>query len=286
MTHAVEIRELHKSFGPLEVLKGIDFTVDTGQVVCVIGPSGSGKSTLLRCVNLLEAPTSGQVVVNGIELTHLDVDIDAARRQIGMVFQQFNLFQHLSVLENVTIAQRRVLRRRKGEAVKVAMRNLEKVGVGDKASAYPIQLSGGQQQRVAIARALAMDPSLMLFDEPTSALDPELVGDVLAVMRQLADDGMTMLVVTHEMSFAREVADRVVFMDGGVIVEEGPPDRVIGAPQHPRTQTFLARVLDPTHAKVGEVPEVDEYQAHRPIDGQPTIQVPGFEHGSSSGAAL
>jgi len=286
MTHAVEIRGLHKSFGPLEVLKGIDFTVDTGQVVCVIGPSGSGKSTLLRCVNLLEEPTSGQVVVNGIELTHRDVDIDAARRRIGMVFQQFNLFQHLSVLENITIAQRRVLGRRKGEAVKVAMQNLEKVGVGDKARSYPAQLSGGQQQRVAIARALAMDPALMLFDEPTSALDPELVGDVLAVMRQLATDGMTMLVVTHEMSFAREVADRVVFMDGGVIVEDGTPKRVIGAPEHPRTQTFLARVLDPTHAKVGEVPDVDEYQAHRPPDGQPSVQVPGFERGSGGTATL
>ena len=204
--HAVEIRELHKSFGPLEVLKGIDFTVDPGQVVCVIGPSGSGKSTLLRCVNLLEQPTAGQVVVNGVELTHRDCDLDKARVRIGMVFQQFNLFQHLTALENVTIAQRRVLRRGRGHARKAAMHNLEKVGVVDKADSYPAQLSGGQQQRVAIARALAMDPQLMLFDEPTSALDPELVGDVLAVMRQLADEGMTMLVVTHEMSFAREVA--------------------------------------------------------------------------------
>jgi len=190
------------------------------------------------------------------------------------------------VLENITIAQRRVLGRRKGKAAEVAMRNLEKVGVSDKARSYPSQLSGGQQQRVAIARALAMDPALMLFDEPTSALDPELVGDVLAVMRQLANDGMTMLVVTHEMSFARDVADRVVFMDGGVIVEEGTPARVIGKPEHPRTQTFLARVLDPTHAKVGEVPDVDEYQAQHPTGGQPTVQVPGFERGSSSGATL
>ena len=271
---AVEITGLHKSFGQLQVLKGIDFTVDAGQVVCVIGPSGSGKSTLLRCVNLLEEPTEGTVVVNGIELTHRDVDIDAARRQVGMVFQQFNLFQHLTALENVTIAQRRVLKRRKAKATEIAMQNLEKVGVSEKANAYPAQLSGGQQQRVAIARALAMDPALMLFDEPTSALDPELVGDVLAVMRQLADEGMTMLVVTHEMSFARDVADRVIFMDGGVIVEDGVPDQVVGAPKHPRTRTFLNRVLDPTHAQVGEVPDVDDYLAGRPTDA-PTVHVPG-----------
>jgi polar amino acid transport system ATP-binding protein len=263
MTHAVQICELHKSFGPLEVLKGIDFTVDTGQVVCVIGPSGSGKSTLLRCVNLLEEPTRGQVIVNGVDLTHPDADLDAARRKIGMVFQGFNLFPHMTVLENVTIAQRRVLKRGKVRANQLAMQNLEKVGIAEKAKSFPAQLSGGQQQRVAIARSLSMDPELMLFDEPTSALDPELVGDVLAVMRSLAEDGMTMLVVTHEMSFAREVADLVVFMDDGVIVEEGTPDRVIGAPEHPRTQTFLRRVLDPTHAHVGEVSDVDEYLAHR-----------------------
>jgi polar amino acid transport system ATP-binding protein len=251
--HAVEIRELHKSFGSLEVLKGIDLTVDPGQVICVIGPSGSGKSTLLRCVNLLEEPTAGQVIVNGVELTDADVDIDAARTRIGMVFQQFNLFPHLTAVENVTIAQRRVLRRGKRQAEAIAMRNLEKVGIAEKARVHPAQLSGGQQQRVAIARALAMDPLLMLFDEPTSALDPELVGDVLAVMRELAEDGMTMLVVTHEMSFAREVADRVVFMDDGVIVEEGTAQQVIGDPGHARTRTFLRRVLDPTHAKVGGV---------------------------------
>ncbi|GAA1300293.1 peptide ABC transporter ATP-binding protein [Planotetraspora silvatica] len=241
----VEIRNLHKSFGKLEVLKGIDFSVETGQVVCVIGPSGSGKSTLLRCVNLLEQPTSGQVFVDGIELTHPDVDIDAARRRLGMVFQQFNLFAHLTVLRNVTIAQERVLKRPRAEAVRIARENLEKVGLSEKAESYPAQLSGGQQQRVAIARALAMNPSLMLFDEPTSALDPELVGDVLQVMRRLAEDGMTMLVVTHEMGFAREVADRVVFMDQGVIVEDGPPAQVIAAPQHNRTREFLHRVLHP-----------------------------------------
>jgi len=243
--HAVEIRGLHKSFGHIEVLKGIDFTVEPGQVVCVIGPSGSGKSTLLRCVNLLERPTAGQVFVDGVELTDPDVDIDAARRHIGMVFQQFNLFPHLTVLRNITIAQERVLRRSRREAERVARDNLDRVGLADRADAYPAQLSGGQQQRVAIARALAMDPALMLFDEPTSALDPELVGDVLKVMRKLAEDGMTMLVVTHEMGFAREVADRVVFMDGGVIVEDGPPEQVIGAPRQERTRTFLRRVLHP-----------------------------------------
>jgi polar amino acid transport system ATP-binding protein len=241
----VEIRKLHKSFGKLEVLKGIDFSVESGQVVCVIGPSGSGKSTLLRCVNLLEQPTSGQVLVDGIELTHPDVDIDAARRRLGMVFQQFNLFSHLTVLRNVTIAQERVLKRSRAEAERVARENLEKVGLSEKAESYPAQLSGGQQQRAAIARALAMNPSLMLFDEPTSALDPELVGDVLQVMRKLAEDGMTMLVVTHEMGFAREVADRVVFMDQGVIVEDGPPEQVIAAPRHNRTREFLHRVLHP-----------------------------------------
>ncbi|WP_433327256.1 amino acid ABC transporter ATP-binding protein [Spirillospora sp. CA-294931] len=253
MTPMVEIRELHKSFGDLEVLKGIDFTVERGQVICVIGPSGSGKSTLLRCVNLLEQPTAGKVFVEGEELTHEDVDIDAARRKVGMVFQQFNLFPHLKVLDNLTIAQRRVLKRGKGEAEKIAKANLERVGLSDKATSFPAQLSGGQQQRVAIARALSMDPALMLFDEPTSALDPELVGDVLTVMRKLAQDGMTMLVVTHEMAFARDVADHVVFMDGGVIVEQGPPDQVIGDPQEERTKLFLRRVLDPTHVEVGEV---------------------------------
>ncbi|GAA4215629.1 amino acid ABC transporter ATP-binding protein [Microbispora amethystogenes] len=241
----VEISDLHKSFGRLEVLKGIDFTVESGQVVCVIGPSGSGKSTLLRCVNLLEQPTSGKVIVDGVDLTDPDVDIDAARRRIGMVFQQFNLFPHLTVRRNVTIAQERVLKRRRDECDSVARENLEKVGLLEKLDAYPPQLSGGQQQRVAIARALAMNPSLMLFDEPTSALDPELVGDVLSVMRQLAEDGMTMLVVTHEMGFAREVADRVVFMDGGVIVEDGPPEQVIADPRHERTREFLRRVLHP-----------------------------------------
>ncbi|AQZ68961.1 ATPase component CbiO of energizing module of cobalt ECF transporter [[Actinomadura] parvosata subsp. kistnae] len=243
--HAIELRDLHKYFGKNEVLKGIDMTVEQGQVVCVIGPSGSGKSTLLRCVNLLEAPTRGKVFVEGVEVTDPDVDIDAVRRRIGMVFQQFNLFPHMTALQNVMIAQQRVLKRSKREAEVVARDNLDKVGVGAKCDSLPGQLSGGQQQRVAIARALAMNPSLMLFDEPTSALDPELVGDVLTVMRKLAEEGMTMLVVTHEMGFARQVADRVVFMDGGVIVEDGAPAQVIGDPRHERTRAFLHRVLHP-----------------------------------------
>ncbi|MEV4888363.1 amino acid ABC transporter ATP-binding protein [Nonomuraea sp. NPDC050394] len=243
--HAIDVRNLHKSFGDNHVLKGIDFTIDPGQVVCVIGPSGSGKSTLLRCVNMLEQPTEGKVFVEGVELTDPDVDIDAVRRRIGMVFQQFNLFPHMTALQNVMISQQRVLKRSKKEAEIIARENLDKVGVGAKCSARPAELSGGQQQRVAIARALAMNPDLMLFDEPTSALDPELVGDVLTVMRKLAEEGMTMMVVTHEMGFAREVADRVVFMDGGVIVEEGTPAQLIGDPQHERTRAFLRRVLHP-----------------------------------------
>ncbi|MBU2670253.1 amino acid ABC transporter ATP-binding protein [Actinoplanes bogorensis] len=246
----IEIDGLHKSFGPLEVLRGIDLSVETGEVVCVIGPSGSGKSTLLRCVNLLEEPSAGTIRVAGVEVTDPDCDIDAVRRGIGMVFQQFNLFGHLTVRENVTIAQRRVLKRGRAVADRIAAENLERVGLADKADAYPAQLSGGQQQRVAIARSLAMDPQLMLFDEPTSALDPELVGEVLAVMRGLASSGMTMLVVTHEMAFAREVASRVVFMDGGVIVESGPPAQVFGSPRFGRTREFLHRVLEPT--RVGE----------------------------------
>ena len=240
----IEVRGLHKSFGDNEVLRGIDLEIAQGEVVCVIGPSGSGKSTLLRCVNLLEEPTKGQVFVGGAELTDPDVDIDAVRRGIGMVFQQFNLFPHLTVTENLTLPQRRVLGRDKAAAAKVAAENLERVGLSEKATAYPASLSGGQQQRVAIARALAMGPQVMLFDEPTSALDPELVGDVLAVMRMLADEGMTMMVVTHEMTFAREVADRVVFMDGGVVVEQGPPKDVIDNPKEERTQRFLGLVLE------------------------------------------
>ncbi|MFT3860348.1 amino acid ABC transporter ATP-binding protein [Micropruina sp.] len=243
----IQIYDLHKSFGEVEVLKGISTIIHRGEVVCVIGPSGSGKSTLLRCVNLLEQPTKGRIFILNEEITDPDAFVDELRTKMGMVFQQFNLFPHLTVLDNCTIAPINVLKRSKADAEATARENLEKVGLGARADAYPAQLSGGQQQRVAIARALSMDPELMLFDEPTSALDPELVGDVLAVMRDLAKSGMTMMVVTHEMAFAREVADRVIFMDGGVIVEEGHPDNVIGNPQHQRTKTFLRRVLDPTH---------------------------------------
>jgi len=241
---AIEIRDLHKSFGDNEVLKGIDLAVDLGQVVCIIGASGSGKSTLLRCVNLLEQPTSGQIFIEGDEITDPDADVDGVRRRIGMVFQQFNLFPHLTVLRNLTIAQRRVLGRPAGEADEVAHRMLERVGLSDKATAYPAHLSGGQQQRVAIARSLCMNPDMMLFDEATSALDPELVGEVLEVMRSLAEEGMTMLVVTHEMGFARRVADRVLFVDRGVIAEEGPPDQVLSHPKEARTREFLRLVVE------------------------------------------
>ena len=213
-----------------------------GEVVCIIGPSGSGKSTLLRCINMLETPTDGTVVVLGTDLTNLDSDIDAARTKIGMVFQSFNLFSHMTVLENVCVAQRKVLKRSKEESEQIALQLLQRGGLSEKATAFPAQLSGGQQQRVAIARALAMNPQVMLFDEATSALDPELVGEVLNVMRGLAEEGMTMLVVTHEMGFAANVASRVVFMDGGVIVEQGPPAQIINAPQEERTKAFLSSV--------------------------------------------
>jgi len=240
---AIEARGLVKTFGENEVLKGIDLIVSAGEVVCVIGPSGSGKSTLLRSVNLLEEPTGGQILIEGIDILDEDTDIDRVRTRIGMVFQSFNLFPHLDVLGNLTLAQRRVLKRAKADAEKVAREMLDRVGLADKVDAYPGHLSGGQQQRVAIARALCMNPDMMLFDEPTSALDPELVGEVLQVMRTLAEEGMTMLVVTHEMGFAREVGSRLIFMDGGVIVEEGDPRAVLTDPQHQRTKDFLSRVL-------------------------------------------
>jgi polar amino acid transport system ATP-binding protein len=248
----VSIKDLRKSYGTNEVLKGISLDVAPGEVVCLIGPSGSGKSTLLRCVNLLEQPNEGVIHVGGFEATHPDVDIDKMRRKVGMVFQQFNLFPHLDALRNCSIAQTKVLKRSQEEADQVSKHNLERVGLGHLSDRFPDQLSGGQQQRVAIARALSMDPELMLFDEPTSALDPETVGDVLSVMRNLAKEGMTMLVVTHEMGFAREVADRVVFMDGGVVVEEGVAEQVISAPTQARTKEFLRRVLDPTHIEIEE----------------------------------
>ncbi|WP_317397431.1 amino acid ABC transporter ATP-binding protein, partial [Anaerotruncus colihominis] len=226
----VRVNNLHKSFGRLEVLRGIDLEVREGEVVCLIGPSGSGKSTFLRCLNFLETPTSGEVEVDGHILTDGKADLNKIRENIGMVFQQFNLFPHLNVLDNITMAPLDRKKLDKAAAEQKARALLERVGLADKASVYPAQLSGGQQQRVAIARALAMDPDIMLFDEPTSALDPEMVGEVLAVMRQLADGGMTMVVVTHEMGFAREVADRVIFMDEGVIVEQGDPADIFANP--------------------------------------------------------
>ena len=238
----IDIKNLHKSFGEHEVLKGIDLHINPQEVVVIIGPSGSGKSTLLRCMNLLEEPTSGSVVVDGIDLTG-DSDINKAREEIGMVFQRFNLFPHMTVLQNITLAPIKVRNMAKAEAEQIARELLERVGLADKADAYPPQLSGGQQQRVAIARALAMRPKVMLFDEPTSALDPEMVNEVLDVMKSLANEGMTMAVVTHEMGFAREVASRVIFMDEGVIVEEGTPQEVLLNPKQPRTIDFLNKVL-------------------------------------------
>ena len=240
----VEIRDLHKSFGEKEILKGIDCDIETGEVVCVIGPSGSGKSTFLRCINCLENPTQGTVRVDGHLMEENAKNIDELREDVGMVFQQFNLFPHLSVLDNITIAP--ILRKKmdKATAEATAHELLTRVGLGDKADAMPRSLSGGQKQRVAIARALAMKPGLMLFDEPTSALDPEMVGEVLDVMKKLAIEGMTMVVVTHEMGFARQVSSRVLFIDQGVIAEEGTPDEVFGNPQNERTKSFLNKVLE------------------------------------------
>ncbi len=240
----ISIRHLNKSFGDNHVLRGIDLDVERGEVVCIIGPSGSGKSTLLRCINMLETPSDGTITVLGNDLTDRDCDIDTARSKIGMVFQQFNLFPHMTALENICIAQRKVLKRSKADAEKTAKDLLARVGLTEKNNAYPGQLSGGQQQRIAIARALAMNPQVMLFDEVTSALDPELVGEVLGVMKSLAEDGMTMLVVTHEMGFASHVASRVVFMDAGVIVEQGPAKQVITQPREERTRKFLTSVLE------------------------------------------
>lgn len=223
----IDVKNLHKYFGSLEVLKGIDCHIDKGECVCVIGPSGSGKSTFLRCLNLLETPTKGDIVIDDMHLTEKDFDVDAMRKRVGMVFQHFNLFPHLTILENVTLAPIRHKMMTEEQAKEKAMELLNRVGVGDKADNYPAQLSGGQKQRVAIARSLALSPEVMLFDEPTSALDPEMVGEVLEVMKQLAQEGMTMVVVTHEMGFAREVANRVFFMDGGGILEEGTPEQIL-----------------------------------------------------------
>ena len=239
----IDVKNLHKYFGSLEVLKGIDCHINKGECVCVIGPSGSGKSTFLRCLNLLETPTKGDIVIDDMHLTEKDFDVDAMRKRVGMVFQHFNLFPHLTILENVTLAPIRHKMMTEEQAKAKAMELLNRVGVGDKADNYPAQLSGGQKQRVAIARSLALSPEVMLFDEPTSALDPEMVGEVLEVMKQLAKEGMTMVVVTHEMGFAREVANRVFFMDGGGILEEGTPEQIFDHPQEERTKTFLSKVL-------------------------------------------
>jgi glutamine transport system ATP-binding protein len=239
----ISVKDLHKSFGDNEILKGINIEIKEKEVVCLIGPSGSGKSTLLRCLNLLEEITSGTVIVDGEKITSQDLDENKFRAKVGMVFQHFNLFPHKTVLDNITLAPIKVKGMAKEEAETIALQLLEKVGLKDKAKVYPNSLSGGQKQRVAIARALAMNPKVMLFDEPTSALDPELVGDVLQVMKDLAKEGMTMVVVTHEMGFASEVADRVVFMDNGVLVEEGTPEEIFKNPQNPRTQAFLSKIL-------------------------------------------
>ena len=239
----IDVKNLHKYFGSLEVLKGIDCHIDKGECVCVIGPSGSGKSTFLRCLNLLETPTKGDIVIDDMHLTEKDFDVDAMRKRVGMVFQHFNLFPHLTILENVTLAPIRHKMMTEEQAKEKAMELLNRVGVGDKADNYPAQLSGGQKQRVAIARSLALSPEVMLFDEPTSALDPEMVGEVLEVMKQLAQEGMTMVVVTHEMGFAREVANRVFFMDGGGILEEGTPEQIFDHPQEERIKAFLSKVL-------------------------------------------
>lgn len=239
----ITVKDLHKSFGGLEVLKGVNQHIRLGEKVVVIGPSGSGKSTFLRCLNLLERPTSGQILFENTDITDPKCDINRIRRRMGMVFQQFNLFPHLTVLQNLTLAPVNTGIMSKEEAAQKADQLLGRVGLKDKANTYPNQLSGGQKQRIAIVRALAMNPEVMLFDEPTSALDPEMVGEVLDVMKQLAEDGMTMVVVTHEMGFAREVGDRVLFMDEGVVMEEGTPQRIFSAPQNPRTQDFLRKVL-------------------------------------------
>ena len=239
----IDVKNLHKSFGNHEVLKGVNEHIEKGEKVVVIGPSVSGKSTFLRCLNLLEEPTGGEIIFEGQNITAKDTDINLVRRRMGMVFQQFNLFTHLTVRENIKLAPVKLKVMTDEEADKRALELLARVGLPDKADSYPAQLSGGQQQRIAIARALAMNPDVMLFDEPTSALDPEMVGEVLEIMKELADDGMTMVVVTHEMGFAREVATRVLFMDGGNIVEQNEPKEFFANPQHPRLKDFLSKVL-------------------------------------------
>ena len=239
----LSVQELHKSFDGVEVLRGVSAEIDKGDVVCIIGPSGSGKSTFLRCLNRMEQPDSGKIFLDGVELTARKVDLDRQRQKMGMVFQQFNLFPNMTVLRNLTLAPTLLKKTPRAEAEAKAMELLERVGLADRAGEYPDRLSGGQKQRIAIVRALCMEPEVMLFDEPTSALDPEMVGEVLDVMKKLAENGMTMVVVTHEMGFAREVADRVLFMDEGQIVEENTPEALFGSPQSPRLQSFLSKVL-------------------------------------------
>ncbi len=239
----IKVTNLHKSFGSLSVLKGVNAQIKDGECVCVIGPSGSGKSTFLRCLNLLEQPDSGEININGVDVMDPKCDVDKLRLNVGMVFQHFNLFPHLTILENLTLAPLKLKLMTEEEAQAKARTLLDRVGVGDKADSYPSKLSGGQKQRVAIARALTLSPKVMLFDEPTSALDPEMVGEVLEVMKQLASEGMTMIVVTHEMGFAREVGDWVYFMDGGVVAESGTPKEIFEHPQNERTKTFLSKVL-------------------------------------------
>ncbi len=239
----IQVNNVYKHFGNVKALDGVSLNVERSKVIVIIGPSGSGKSTLLRCINQLEVPTSGEVWIDGEKMTHQEKQLNRLRAEIGMVFQLFNLFPHLSVVENITLAQKIVRKRSKGEAKRIALEKLERVGILEKADAYPRQLSGGQQQRVAIARALAMDPKIMLFDEPTSALDPEMIKEVLDVMLDLAKEGMTMVVVTHEMGFARAAADEVIFMDGGVIIEHTTPHGLFNNPQHERTKLFLSQIL-------------------------------------------
>jgi len=239
----IKVRNLHKSFGQLDVLKGIDYDIKEKEVICVIGPSGSGKSTFLRCINLLEEITAGEVFIDGVKINDPKTDINGIRREVGMVFQQFNLFPHMRVIDNITISPIKIRKMSQQDAEALARQLLEKVGLSDKANAYPEQLSGGQMQRVAIARALAMKPKVMLFDEPTSALDPEMVKEVLDVMKQLALEGMTMVVVTHEMGFAKEMGDRVLFLDQGLLVEEGTPDEIFSNPKNERTKAFFSKVL-------------------------------------------
>lgn len=243
----IKVNNLHKSFGKLEVLKGIDINIKKGEVVVVIGPSGSGKSTFLRCLNLLEEPTSGEIIFEGTNITSRENDINKQREKMGMVFQQFNLFNNMNVLENITFAPKKLKKLSKEQANDAAMGLLKRVGLQDKASSYPSKLSGGQKQRIAIVRALAMSPDVMLFDEPTSALDPEMVGEVLDVMKELAKEGMTMVVVTHEMGFAKEVGDRIIFMDEGRIMEEASPEEIFTDPKNPRTKDFLSKVLGLLH---------------------------------------